>query len=213
MKERPILFNGEMVRAILNGKKTQTRRVIKLQPLGPGYLCRKTPRYINGNPNAGRLPGNRWAFDREGGGFWGINFDCPYGQPGDRLWVRESICTDMADGIGLVWNHCASPSTGYKLWEGKEPKRIGAKIPSIHMPRWASRITLEVTDIRVRRLQEIDFWGMQAEGCIPKRFCGGERQPFIDKYWKPLWDSINAKRGYGWEANPWVWCLSFRMIP
>lgn len=181
-----------MVRAILDGTKMQTRRVMKPQP----------------------------AFDppkvqeiRE----------CPYGHPGDHLWVRETIAW-IGVGVQNEYSMRAYCADG-EIWDGPErciakhsdPENIGRhpekwrKCPSIHMPRWASRIDLEVTDIGVERVQDIGTAGIWAEGCIPRNV-GGLTSILTKDYWIPLWDSINAKRGYGWDVNPWVWVISFRRI-
>lgn len=198
MKERPILFNAEMVRAIRADRKTQTRRVIKPRPPAwcrAAWMSETRPdtgmfsHAVDANP----APSRR----------------CPYGAPGDRLWVRETICTDYADGIGVVWNHVASPSSGWKKWtETRAPSKVGRMIPSIFMPRWASRISLEVVRVDVERLHEITDHGAEAEGveasvlAPPYRF----RSSFHS-----LWDSINADRGFGWESNPWVWVVEFKI--
>ena len=160
VKERPILFNGPMVRAILEGCKTQTRREIKNNPLlNAGF----TDEFI-------LLPGNASAFV------------CPFGVVGDRLWVKETFEDDE-----------------------------GGWRPSIFMPRWASRITLEITDVRVQRLQEITEEDARAEGYHPKI---NDSLPdwTAKESFKILWDSLNAKRGLDWDKNPWVWALSFKRV-
>lgn len=179
MKERPILFSGPMVRAILAGRKTMTRRVMKPQP-----------DYELVRPVVDRKTGEVHAYcDPEPTGL-----KCPYGVPGDRLWVRE------------CWGPCEG-GVCYRADEG--PKVVpddGRWHPSIHMPRWASRITLEVTDVRVERVQDITpaacasegFDFVVTDGLMPR----GQ--------FAKLWDALNSKRGFGWEANPWVWVVDFR---
>lgn len=190
VKEHPIIFSTDMVKAILDGRKTQTRRILRPQP----YLYIK--KWV-------------WAF-RKGklstDGYWLEH--CPYGQVGDRLWVRETWRTERRIDSYSVGNVMDAPS--FSLWykttsfgDGtvefdQQKDGAGKWRPSIHMPRWASRITLEITGIRVERLQEIDY-EYNKEGC---------------KDWTSfvyLWDSLNAKRGYGWEVNPWVWMIEFKV--
>lgn len=202
MKERPILFSGEMVKAILDGRKTQTRRVMKPQP-------------IIGEGGSMVDLGNGWAvLDGIMAGEW----NCPYGKPGDRLWVRETwraggIYADIMKIADL--NPAADEHIHYRADE--QDSGVDVWRPSIHMPRWASRITLEVTDIRVERVQDISETDVGAEGIestltdpntgnVVER-CPGDRWAFAG-----LWDSINAKRGYSWESNPWVWVVEFKRV-
>ena len=167
--EKPILFSGEMVRAILDGRKTQTRRVIK-----PGLIHELRD---------GEVVPCLW--------------ECPYGGPGDRLWVREAF----------------QPLSGETLFKADFPPfAIGPWKPSIFMPRNLSRITLEVVSVRVERLQEISFDDMHAEGIVPQHI-GGSHELLKQKYVRPLWDNLNAERGYGWGKNPWVWVIEFRRLP
>lgn len=198
MKERPIIFSSSMVRVILSGKKTQTRRIIKR----PKHLDEK---YYPINV-AGRF---WWAI---GGMSTGLELICPYGYPQSRLWIRETWAADTKwDKLSpkIIPTHS---SIWYKADLDKNDT-IEKWRPSIHMPRWASRITLEITDVRVERLQDISPRDIIEEGikqridlppaeAIPK-----EKQSFIE-----LWDSINAKRGYGWEQNPWVWIIDFKIL-
>jgi len=214
VKERPILFSGEMVRAILDGRKTQTRRMVKPQPVKfpPEIHCAKWLDYDGFNK-----PGfYAYAEGAEKAkGFWRDN--CPYGQPGDRLWVRESFWVVEREGQGV-----GVPFLLYEDEMGMEPNesapyreawglKFGHK-PSIHMPRWASRITLEITGVRVERLQGISEADCIAEGCS-----GGHdsihgyqfsAQP-KEHFWK-LWESINGQGS--WEANPYVWVIQFERI-
>ena len=206
-KEHPILFGGEMVRAILEGLKTQTRRVIKPQP-----------KHIQ------MLSDGKIETSHDGGFDNDVQYiKCPYGKPGDRLWVRETWA------VGKDFNNL-KPS---KLWKGDIESRLavcyeadndciwneydhGKIRPSIFMPRWARRNTLEITGIRVERVQDISYVDSTKEGLIipaalkhrSEFYPGGPyRAPF-----KTLWDSINAKRGYGWKENPWVWVVEFKVI-
>ncbi|PRD68742.1 hypothetical protein C6P61_09580 [Malikia spinosa] len=191
MKERPILFDAQMVRALLAGTKTQTRRAATLTANAhvkePGGHRRWHP----GDPDA-RLA-------------------CPYGQPGDRLWVRETWAAPHSDdarpprSIHCDWtqiHYAATEERGGLMWR-----------PSIHMPRWASRITLEITGVRVERLQDISADDVRSEGCPDKPIEGAE-QASIDllaKLWyHDLWESINGSDS--WNANPWVWVLEFKRV-
>jgi hypothetical protein len=203
MREHPIIFSAPMVRAILEGRKTQTRRVVKPQP--------------NSGPNGSMvdLMGGEWGLlDGDLSGNW----RCPYGQPGDRLWCRETWAeTDRTDGVPVVTyaaggciavgrkHGCADDYLihDYALTETPEPDRWR---PSIHMPRWASRITLEITDVRVQRVQDISATDAWAEG-IPH---SPDVNPMHE--FEELWDSINESRGFGWNANPYVWALTFRRV-
>jgi hypothetical protein len=195
MKARPILFNGPMIRALLAGSKTQTRRVVKPQP--------------NSGPNGEMvcLGGEEWGLlDGILSGDW----RCPYGRPGDLLWCRET----WAHVHGITQR----PAAIYRsdpMYDGCKPGDFPWQWrPSIHMPRWASRITLEITDVAVDQVQEISGIDARREGVsVPAHI----PHDGADLYWarrefRSLWDSINAARGFGWDANPWVWCLSFRLI-
>jgi hypothetical protein len=196
--DHPILFSGEMVRAILDGRKTQTRRVIPNSLM----LC-QTPedepdKFIE----------------------W-----CWYGSVGDRLWVREALrrCQDSEGSKPLALYDCDRKPVyqyGYPAeWIWKYSALTGR-----YMPRWASRITLEITGLRVERLQDITREDARAEGVDnvwqwdkdrnakhPEHFARSILNPYVANY-SVLWDSINAKRGYGWDANPWVWVVSFKRL-
>ena len=191
MKERPILFNAPMVRALLAGTKTQTRRVVKMKP------HHQIEERDDGTP----WP---WMYDGErNADSW---LACPYGQPGDRLWVRETFGhfernKNFAPGCDVFYR-ADGESLAVKPWR-----------PSIHMPRWASRITLEVTGVRVERLQDISSDDARAEGCPDKPIDDAE-QASIDllaKLWyHDLWEQINGLDS--WAANPWVWVVEFKRV-
>lgn len=175
MRERPIIFSGESVRAILDGRKVQTRRVIK--PVQPR--------------DDGRWPAGRDPVP-----------DCPFGRVGDRLWVRETWA-DHPDGDGPIYR--ATDPT----WDD-EPGSIRWR-PPIHMPRWASRLTLEVAGVRVERLQAIDKAGARAEGCHGIDGDGHRGYvPPLDQF-EAAWDALNGKRA-PWSSNPWVWVVTFRCV-
>lgn len=175
MKERPIILSAEMVRAILAGRKTQTRRVI-------------TERY-------------QQCLSPEDEPEAFLEF-CPYGQPGDRLWVRETWGWFSKQ---FEWGDCRGVS--YKADNAFAPKYQTFR-PSIHMPRWASRITLEIVSVRVERVQDISEEDAKAEGVIPLE----PRTGLYRCEFERVWDSINAKRGCGWNSNPWVWAIMFKRV-
>jgi len=192
MSEKPILFNAEMVRAVLDGRKTQTRRILKDAPSDP-----KCTEHL-------KHPDGRWFF--KGGGI----AKCPYGKPGTKLWVRETWAhLNDYDGQVLL----ASSRIALYRADNEETIQPLKWKPSIHMPRWASRINLEITDIRVERVQDISDQEAKAEGVdgIPDPTILGTNYHHIIPF-AELWDSINKKRGYGWDENPWVWCVSFKKI-
>ena len=200
IRERPVLFSAPMVRAILHGRKTQTRRVVKghaLEWLAPDTF---TPAVV-------ALPEN------------GLS---PYGYAGDRLWVRETWLADPPiNGWpgDIEWSGCGRPISGVpRQYRAPEHCIYAASCgrdaslrwyPSIFMPRWASRILLELTDVRVERLQDIGEDDAIAEGCFDEKEHDGS---LPSRIFAELWNSLNAKRGYGWDANPWVWAITFRRI-
>lgn len=192
MKERPILMSAPMIKAILDGRKTITRRVIK-----------RMPRYDD-------VDGVIWYEDMYGD-WHEMSKICPYGQPGDRLWVRETMKVD--DRLG--WHYSADGAIVYCKPEHESDMIIWAHhketehCPSIHMPRWASRITLEVTGVRVERLQEISEMDAVKEGIKFERMVGVKYHRY---QFRELWDKINGERGYSWESNPWIWRVEFKKI-
>lgn len=203
MRERPILFSAPMVRAILSGSKSQTRRVVKPQPE------RRNIEQI----------GNMLGFKkRQGDGFWlwpnareRILAECPYGAPGDQLWVRETWQAIDGNELALRIMTEPHPSRGWIEYaatvpEGHEPPPRWR--PSIHMPRWASRITLEVTGVRVERLQDISEADALAEGVSAILDEMRRATPRCD--FQALWQSINGPGS--WDANPWVWIVEFKRI-
>jgi hypothetical protein len=207
VKERPILFSAPMVRAILEGRKTVTRREVKKQAALDFLAVGFEPAFL-------ALPGNADL--------------CPYGQPGDRLWVRETFA--FADKSG---SHDAAPDDHWRpARPGMEPEIYrcwyrasdghtadGFWKPSIHMPRWASRILLEITDVRVERLQDITYEQAKAEGVRLytdhaelgdwwhvegiETYSADPRKSF-----ELLWSSV----GGDWQANPWVWVVEFKRV-
>jgi hypothetical protein len=195
MREHPILFTSDNAQKVHDGVKTQTRRMVKPQPTvnEHGYF-QWTPRSEGHN--------GVYTYDS-------FLAECPYGVPGDRLWVREAWADLRGQGFGVTHAH--------KGIEDPESKRCreeyGVKWkPSIHMPRWACRIVLEITEIRVQRVQDCSTEDAIAEGaeswegeCVlrEKRLTKAQLQ------YAALWDSINGPGS--WDANPWVWAITFRV--
>ena len=213
MKERPILFSGAMVRAILSGAKTQTRRIVKPQPVKVtrGSVICGLPVPVHPDDYAWPDgPGCVTVSCKPNGPTGWAEEHSPYGQPGDRLWVREAFCTDVRRAPDL-------PQIVYAADYASERPRIRWR-PSIHMPRWASRITLEITSMRVERLNDINEADAIAEG-VTAVSSGGVTlftttgvncfQTAKDAY-AALWESINGPGS--WDANPWVWVVEFRRV-
>lgn len=236
MKERPILFSGEMVRAILEGRKTQTRRIVKFKQCGmlSTEFCSEGFDVYRFDHQYSKLVMSE-------------TMPCPYGQPGDRLWVRETwqavhFEKDFETGICDDWYHARHipklSNDGYwkvcyeadGTWPKDRDERGFPFRPSIHMPRWASRITLEITNIRVERLQDISEEDALAEGVtgwtepgqvkIPvglgtqhgRQMQDGNirvKQSPIYQF-QDLWESINGPGS--WEKNPWVWVINFKVV-
>lgn len=200
MKAKQILFNGESVRGILDGRKMQTRRVIKPQPIKiiPGFD-----------------PGDWIVGDGEVEGEIDVigAITCPYGYPGRLLWVRETAkgqCYggrkgQLPDWIELTYR--ADESRGRFERSNFGPYHLTDRwTPSIFMPRWASRIALRVKRVWVERVQDISIADISAEGIHAPGYPDVAREMFAE-----LWNSINAKRGLDWDVNPWVWCVDFEV--
>ena len=210
MRERPILFSDPMVRAILDGTKTQTRRVVKHKIIGP-------------NPPTGIFDWHHprtdeWMGAHGGGIKFGLTNAarlCPYGQPGDRLWVREAWRTspdanaipprDLHDSCVITYEADDGAIAGW-----------GKYRPGMFMPRWASRITLEIVGVRVERLQDISDSDAFAEGVektsygCHKHAPGGHGCMTGRDGYRELWESINGPGS--WDANPFVWVVEFKRI-
>ncbi|EPQ1612950.1 hypothetical protein HCH43_02515 [Klebsiella pneumoniae] len=227
MKERGMIFNGEMVRAILDDRKMQTRRPVKFPVHDKNLGCE-----LAGNELAGELSAGNYL-------------NSAFGKPGDRIWVRETWATlGNEDGCCVDWEgnlckgderpaariyraSCEQRPGDYGLWSipddaywkphTKEHKFEGAWRPSIHMPRWASRILLEITDVRVERLNSISQEDAQAEGLELTGWrptysdpdSGGEVMTPYDNF-AELWSSIYGEES--WKANPWVWVIEFKRV-
>lgn len=212
--ERPIIFSGAMVKAILEGRKSQTRRAVKITHRSPGLAACLEPPH-------GMAPRPQVAMEL-----------CPFGQPGDRLWLRENgwerpecSARDMREGAD-TWMRYHYDADGVGDADHEQFKAWGFKRrPSIYMPRWASRITLEIEDVRVERLQDISEDDAKAEGVTPFPYdpdgdCWTAASPerAHRTAFERLWGEINRWGGEPrarapWASNPWVWCVSFRRVP
>lgn len=196
MKERPVIFNGEMVRAILDGRKTQTRRVVSDRHL---HLIDVASQVGECYPlESGIDHANSQSYYRE---------HCPFGQVGDRLWLRETWAEAGASAPDLTLyraNYPAHVPAGYENVPAAEEIRWR---PSIHMPRWVSRITLEITAVRVERLNDISEEDAKAEGA-PTELCIIGEKHYMG--FRTLWKSIYGEEN--WRANPWVWVIEFRCV-
>ena len=240
IKERPILFSAPMVRAILEGRKTVTRRALNahvLKNIGYGVQLGECHEL----PSKGPLHPNSIGY---------YNDFCPYGQPGDRLWVRETwgvishdfdehgnmidwlpdrsarLIREMRFGRGYYSGHVIYRADGEAVWAGDDDgggDDRSAWKPSIHMPRAASRILLEITNVRVERLQDISDAQIEAEGIDLDALADGQERyemchagsgaggrPTLLSAWRDLWQSINGPES--WEANQWVWVVEFKRV-
>lgn len=227
VKERPIVFSAPMVRAILDGRKTQTRRVVKPQPrvdwlgyimIGPGVATLCGPDYPDGEDD---------------------EITCRFGVPGDRLWVRETwrpySDDELFDSIryeadgAILKPNIEDCNVGFRFSEDCDRwGKHGANRSPIHMPRWASRITLEITDVRVQRLREISEEDAIAEGsfldrcpCLPRKNDKTSLDALFRQtgchihglQFRELWHNLHKSDGpHGWNANPWLWAITFRRI-
>lgn len=206
-KERPIPFSAPMVRAILDGRKTVTRRQVKVQPrsradigsYGKGQPFNRNPDVTKRNP------------------------ECPFGKPGERLWVRETWYYDHSEVMSgpylkpedLDISEARDDGTLVYAADGLTPYETDQPVwkPSIHMPRWACRILLEITDVCVERLQDISRADIRAEGlqCPPELASDDVSPNYRDWYpaaSRKLWEST----GGDWDANPWVWVVEFKRV-
>lgn len=208
MKERPILFSAPMVRALLAGTKLQTRR---------GFSARME-KLMRAAAAAGEV-----SHFMDEGGMQPNDLDyvrsfCPYGQPGDRLWVRESWAPNTGSAGGFLYRADHGGAASFNRFDLKTGVRTHCTSrwwPSIHMPRAASRLTLEITGVRVERLQDISEADILAEGVTVDRvarWCNTpwSSMPTLHHAWQVLWEQINGPGS--WAANPWVWVIEFQRI-
>ncbi len=219
MKERGILFTGWNVRRIQADQKTHTRRV-----------CGDRVAHLDG-------PAGPLYTRKLGSAVWESGlcpWHCPYGKTGDRLWVRETFAIDNFQYLGALAG--LPPSDPSELYFAADGEDLCAQVPecdcsggvilwrpSIFMPRWASRLTLEITHVRLERVQDISEADAIAEGCEMDDDGMPKEQPHESgigmvgwdsaiEWYSDLWDSINAARGFSWERNPWVWVIVFKRL-
>lgn len=223
MTERGMIFNAEMVRAILDGRKTQTRRIMKVQPKPsksrPGdfwFSSKKLESMVHVSDLA---PGNSPIADYH---LYIQEHCCPFGAVGDRIWVRETFCpVDDTQYGGEKWvDYRATPKFEASHPAGWDCAPNDAEAlkwrPSIHMPRWASRILLEITDVRVERLNAISQADAIAEGAPPSHpsiDCVSQEYGFPDfsrSWFGQTWQHIYGSDS--WNANPWVWVIEFKRV-
>lgn len=203
MNVKPILFSGPMVQALLAGRKTQTRRVIKPQP----------ELLENGKYHVFNAHGGCVGLTDEEVPTVALDY-VPY-SIGDLLYVRETWrCNGWATDLATLF-YKASQGDGYTAMceqypvDGKKRLRVEAKwAPSIHMPRWASRLTLKVTDVRVQRLQDITEADAGAEG-VTRPILPHWKGELYRSAFRGLWNSLNSDRGFGWEMDPWICAVTF----
>lgn len=206
MKERPILFSSEMVRAILDGRKTMTRRVVKTN----NHSTNLDTYFMDGEPS---VLGMQFTD--------GTNVKCPYGKVGDRLWVRETWTQRWDDDKSEFDGYLYAADGAYVVHvDGGQNADGSVRSPwksPIHMPREASRLTLEITGVRVQRLNEISDEDAKAEGIIAHEVPVFEGDDYVRddiEYVYPfrcLWDKINGKR-HPWASNPWCWVVEFKPV-
>lgn len=234
MSERPTLFSSDMVKALLAGKKTQTRRVLRPR-------LQEAIAFMDGDTEVGCIIS--WSEDGYAGDGWYVHSaeypeegaeylgQCPYGLPGNLLWVRESwaevpwVDTEGKEGSRVLFR---ADEPGRNVFD---PERGDRWRPSIHMPRWASRIALRVTDVRVERLRDITEADAIAEGARRFDSLPSEHPYGQDARWSMeeptstdqclgsarfafanYWNKLNEKRGHGWDSNPWVWVVTFEVV-
>ncbi|WP_226051518.1 hypothetical protein [Dickeya chrysanthemi] len=247
MKETGLIFNAEMVRAIIDGRKTQTRRVIKPQPFDRSWSRHDHQiEIVSGRSEEGDEIDGLIAYTKSSGGTWSAK--CPFGQTGDRLWVRETFsCIGNEDGHPVNANgdlcerenaqriykaSAIQKPNNYGLWTSPDGFDFeGSWTPSIHMPRWASRITLEITGVRVERLNDISPEDAESEGLERTNFTGFGDEPGMPCFPEPdvyrgtkehgwtecpseafqhLWKSLYGEES--WQKNPWCWVIEFKRL-
>lgn len=227
MRERPIIFNADMVRAVIDGRKTQTRRIIQSPAKNMQASGQKVIDY--------REPGDKWYGEhvfsmRNSSGTWcdytkeQFLAKCPFGAVGDRLWVRETWMPDAPrDGtwgdvefygckgspLSMIPERYRTPDHCIHRagWDGHE---MVGWTPSIHMPRWASRIALEITGVRVERLSALSDDDARNEGCPAQLPHNPEDQHQARTWFRGLWSEIYGEES--WQANPWVWVIEFKRV-
>jgi len=204
VKERGMIFNGEMVRAILDGRKTQTRRPLKW----------KQTRFTEIGE---REDGSKWPWSEDAENVCDYWHPCPFGAVGDRIWVRETFrvhskATDLATLVYKASERNSWTEQTHRVPVAQCNKSVSAEkwTPSLHMPRWASRLTLEITGVRVERLRDLSEDNAKSEGITPTS--GGVLPGWEYRInFRDLWMSIYGTDN--WEANPWVWVIEFKVVP
>jgi len=218
MKERPILFSDQRVRALLSGQQRQTRRIMKSQLFGPGQDNHEGCYGIDVLSN--HLQGNKVL------GMENLSYHCPYGQPGDRLWVRETWRGPVVPAAEMTRYQQSSQAfkareycqyrADSSIYDDNEQEEHSGWQAGIHMPRWASRIDLIVTGVRVEKIQEISDWDVLAEGVQVDSH-------FLNSFFTQHSEAVSPKDAYrkqwalqygdtSWEVNPWVWVIEFERI-
>lgn len=210
MKERGIIFNAEMVRAILDGRKTQTRRIMKVQPKPsnsrPGDFCFPSNKLKSMVHVSEFLPGNSSVPDHY---LFVQEHCCPFGAVGNRIWVRETWAEAGAGAPDLKLYRATYPEHVPSHYENVPKAEDVRWTPSIHMPRWASRILLEITDVRVERLASVsdDDAGKEGYPANLEPF-GGRMDKWL--WFRQLWDGIYPEQSF--KHNPWVWVIEFKRV-
>lgn len=217
IRERPILFNGAMVRAILDGRKMVTRR--QINPQFPSSVNEVLPYATYRGawmPRDPESPDDAWEEQVR---------VCPYGKPGDRLWVRETwqLHEKFTDTCVVVYK--ANERNSWTEFHRRFPVSVARGAaekpfqthgfrPSIHMPRWACRILLEITDVRVERLQDITYEQAAAEGIHRhnRMWSATDEGGACHKYPEPAFRDLWLSTGGDWDANPWVWVVEFKRV-
>ncbi|MCQ1664041.1 hypothetical protein [Escherichia coli] len=206
-----MIFNGEMVRAILDGKKTQTRRIMKVQPepskSRPGDFWFSSKKLESMVHVSDLVPGNSPIADCH---LFFQEHCCPFGSVGDRIWVRETWAEAGAGAPDLKLYRADYPEHVPTHYENVPPADEIRWTPSIHMPRWASRLMLEITGVRVERLRDLSEDDAKSEGITPPS--GGVLPGWEYRInFRDLWMSIYGADN--WETNPWVWVIEFKVVP
>ncbi|HDT4040777.1 TPA: hypothetical protein QHK97_002806 [Enterobacter kobei] len=206
-----MIFNAEMVRAILDGRKTQTRRIMKVQPepskSRPGDFWFSSKKLESMVHVSDLMPGNSPIADCH---LFFQEHCCPFGAVGDRIWVRETWAEAGASAPDLKLYRANYPAHVPTHYENVPPTEDVRWTPSMHMPRWASRLTLEITGVRVERLRELSEDDAKSEGITPTS--GGVLPGWEYRInFRDLWMSIYGADN--WEANPWVWVIEFKVVP
>lgn len=232
MTDRPIPFKDEMVRAILDGRKTQTRRVMKVRPWPDALVTVEHYHPTVIDRHGDMHPGKETFGAHWDDGEYGLK--SPYGEPGDLLWVRETCWAESTfDGDGVrypadhAWRIIENTQEASEAWcklaryggdaALDNQTNTGMRVPPTHMPRWASRITLRITDIRAERLQDISEDDAKAEGVSPSWLDEDDNDtvryrqpPTWRRGFARLWHEINGPGA--WDENPWVWVVSFERV-